>query len=114
MSRLKAEELAKEISNFVNGASVDEVEQLAYLMSKDHPTLQQSTMRLACLFIQEMAKKQYTDARNKQSKEIAIAMVNGYKSSAIEEIIKQDGSISTSLRTYIEEEGVPSKSLGLI
>jgi predicted short-subunit dehydrogenase-like oxidoreductase (DUF2520 family) len=114
MSRLKADELAREISNFVNGASVNEVEQLAELMSKDHPTLQQSTMRLACLFIEVMAKKAYTDARNKQSKDTAIAMVNGYKKSAIEEIIKQDGGISTSLRTYLEEQGVPSKSLGTI
>jgi hypothetical protein len=114
MSRLKADELAKEISNFVNGASSNEVEQLVELMAHDHPTLQQSKMRLACLFIEQMANKSYTDARNEQSKKTAIAMILGYKKAEKEEYIRQDGGISDSLSKFIDEKAVPSGSLGLI
>ena len=45
--RMTAEELAQEISRFVNGASITQMEQLAELMANDHPTLQQSKMKLA-------------------------------------------------------------------
>ena len=62
--RKTAPELAKEISNFVNGARPSEVKELAEQMSKDHPTLQQNTMGLALKFIQNMAGKNYVDARN--------------------------------------------------
>jgi hypothetical protein len=114
MSRLKADELAREISRFVNGASITEVDRLAELMAQDHPTLQQSTMRLACLFVEQMASKQYTDARNEQSKKTALAMIEGYKMSAKEEIIRQDGGISDSLSKFIDEKSLPSDSLGFI
>jgi len=114
MSRLKADELAREISDFVNGASSNEVKELVELMAQDHPTLQQSKMRLPCLFVEQMASKQYTDARNQQSKKTAIAMVKGYRLSAKQDIIDQDGGISDSLSTFIDEKSYPSDSLGTI
>lgn len=114
MSRLKADELAREISNFVNGSNIDEVERLVELMSQDHPTLQQLQMKLVCMFVEQMANKSYTDARNEQSKKTAIAMIEGYKMSAKEEIIRQDGGISESLSKFIDEKSLPSKSLPCI
>jgi hypothetical protein len=114
MSRLKADELAREISNFVNGANIDEVERLVELMAQDHPTLQQLKMKLVCMFVEQMASKQYTDARNEQSKKTAMAMIEGYKLSAKEEIIRQDGGISDSLSKFIDEQSLPSKSLPCI
>ena len=114
MSRLKVDELAREISNFVNGAGIDEVKELVELMAQDHPTLQQLKMKLACMFVEQMASKEYTDARNEQSKKTAIAMIEGYKLSAKEEIIRQDGGISDSLSKFIDEQSLPSKSLGFI
>jgi hypothetical protein len=111
---MNAEELAKEISNFVNGAGVTEVEKLAELMSQDHPTLQQSKMRLACMFIEFMANKPYVDARNEQSKTIAIAMVGGFKQKVKEDSIKLDGEISDRYSKYIDEQVLPSKNLGSI
>jgi hypothetical protein len=114
MSRLKADELAKEISNFVNGAGINEVQQLVELMAQDHPTLQQSKMKLACMFVEQMASKEYTDARNEQSKRTALAMIEGYKMSAKEEIIRQDGGISDSLSKFIDVKYLPSDSLGFI
>jgi len=112
--RMSAEELAQAISRFVNGASNNEVEQLAELMAQDHPTLQQSKMRLACSFIEQMANKSYTDARNEQSKVIANAMIKGFKEHSKAEIIQQEGYITESLETYINDKVLPSKNLPLI
>lgn len=111
---MSVQELAQAISSFVNGASNDKMEKLAELMAQDHPTLQQNKMRLACLFIEQMADKSYTDARNETSKKTAIAMINGYKQSAKQEIIDQDGHINDGLAKFIDEKSVPSKSLPLI
>ena len=112
--RMSAEELAQEISRFVNGANNDQMEQLAELMANDHPTLQQSKMKLACMFVEQMANKSYTDARNEESKKIANAMIRGFKDHSKAEIIKQDGYISQSLESYIEDKVLPSKNLPLI
>ena len=112
--RLSAEELAEALSTFVNGASSNQVEKLAELMAQDHPTLQQSKMRLACLFIEEMANKQRVDARNETSNKTAKAMIKGFKEASKQEIIDQDGVISDSLKSYIDEQAIPSKSLPTI
>ncbi len=112
--RMSAEDLAQEISRFVNSANNDQMEQLAELMANDHPTLQQNKMRLACLFVEQMANKSYTDARNEESKKIANAMIRGFKDHSKAEIIKQDGYISKSLETYIEDKVLPSKNLPFI
>jgi hypothetical protein len=77
--RKSSTELAKEISNFVNGARPAEVKQLAEQMSNDHPTLQQNTMGLVMEFIQKMAGKNYVDARNEASKEMAQAALEGIR-----------------------------------
>lgn len=114
MARMNAEELAREISDFVNGAGKNEMDKLAELMAQDHPTLQQLKMKVVCLFVEQMANKSYTDARNEESKKTAIAMVKGYRLSAKEKIIRQDGFISDSLTKYIEETAVPSGSLPYI
>lgn len=111
---LSPKELAEEISRFVNSSNSTKFEELAELMAQDHPTLQQSKMKLACLFIEQMANKEYTDARNEQSKKTAKAMINGYKAMAKQEIIDQDGFISNSLSTFIEEKSTPSGSLPTI
>ena len=112
--RLSAEELAEALSRFVNGASSTQVEKLAKLMANDHPTLQQSKMRLACLFVEEMANKDYVDGRNKSSHETAKSMIKGYKEFAKQEIIDQDGCINDGLKKYIDEKAIPSGSLPTI
>lgn len=114
MSRLTVEELAEALSRFVNGASSDQSEKLAELMANDHPTLQQNKMRLACLFIEQMANKSYVDARNQTSQKTAKAMIKGFKQMSKEDIIREDGVISTGLQKYIEDVALPSNSLPLI
>ena len=64
MSRLKVDELAKEISNFVNNSSPNEVEQLI-----------------------ELTNKSCTDARNAQSKINVLEMIVGQSKSEDEDII---------------------------
>ena len=66
------------------------------------------------MFIEQMANKSYTHARNEQSKKVANAMINGFKKYSLEEIVEQDGYISENLKTYIEEKVVPSKNLPFI
>lgn len=77
--RKTAQELFNEISRFVNGARPAEVKELAQLLSNDHPTLQQSTTGLCLNFLKAMAEKNYTDARNADSKEHAIAAMEGIR-----------------------------------
>lgn len=111
---MNVQELAAAISSFVNSSSLDKIEQLAKEMAKDHPTLQQNKMRLACAFIEEMAAKPYVDARNESSHKIAKSMIAGHKAAAKQEIIEQDGCISESLEKYIEEKALPSQSLPFV
>ena len=114
MSKLSVEELADALSSFVNGASSDKVEQLVELMANDHPTLQQSKMRLACLFVEKMANKSYVDGRNETSQKTAKSMIKGFKEGAKQEIIDNEGGISEGLKKYIDEESIPSRSLPTI
>jgi hypothetical protein len=67
--------LARQISDYVNGFGMGRSQALAEAMVNDHPTLQQGKMRLVVAFIREMAKIQYTDARNEASVELAKKLV---------------------------------------
>jgi len=98
MARLTPTELAKEISNFVNGARPEEIKELALLMSNDHPTLQQNTMGLAAHFIQAMATKNYVDARNEASKEMALSMIHGYGKILVDKFVEQGMDKGAALR----------------
>jgi hypothetical protein len=71
------EEAAQAISNFINrhGSSVS-VGYVAELMANDHPTLQQGIMRMFVAFVREMAKKEYSDARNEASVNLAKTLVD--------------------------------------
>ena len=114
MSKLSVEELAQAISSFVNGASIDKMEQLAQAMANDHPTLQQNKMKLAMLFVEQMAEKPYTDARNRMSKEIAVQIVKNHKE-AEKNKARHDGlGLSESYEKFIDEKVVPSGSLPTI
>jgi len=64
------EQLAQAISNFCNRMGTDQ-KAVARALANDHPTLQQGIMRLFVAFVQEMAQKSYTDARNERSVELA-------------------------------------------
>lgn len=66
------DQLAKDLSTWVNKFdSRPEREALAKEMANDHPTLQQAKMRVFMAFVQEMASKEYFDARNEASVKLA-------------------------------------------
>lgn len=60
----------KEVEKMVNDFGFQD-DELAKAMATDHPTLQQSFMRMVTKFIGKMAEKQYYDDRNKSSVELA-------------------------------------------
>jgi hypothetical protein len=49
--------------------------EVAKHLAYQHPTLQQNFMRLCACYIEEMAKKDYTDLRNEASAEFARIVV---------------------------------------
>ena len=53
-----------------------EYKELAEKMANNHPTLQQSFMRMCANFIQRMAEKTYCDDRNRTSVEYAKAIMD--------------------------------------
>ena len=112
--KMSAEELAQAISSFVNGANYTQMEKLAKLMANDHPTLQQSKMRLVCIFIEQMVNNQHTDARNEDTKRVANSMIKGFKVHVREEYVKKGGFISESLDDFIDNEVIPSRSLPIV
>lgn len=58
------------LSDMINDFGFSEKD-TAKFMANEHPTLQQTFMRLACKFIGEMADKTYTDGRNEASVNLA-------------------------------------------
>jgi len=74
---MDAKELAKEFSNFVNGAHTSDIKTFVSETANDHRTLQQQTFGVFMALIQEWAHlydEGYYDARNeftcRKSKEI--------------------------------------------
>ena len=71
-NQTEAEIQASKLSNIVN-CSPSEVKKIAEIMANDHPTLQQTFMRLCMYFIYAEAKKDEfrQDGRNSQTVKIA-------------------------------------------
>jgi len=70
-------ELAAAVTDFVNAFSPDTKAFINTIM-RDHPTLQQSTMRLIFELIKAMAGQTYKDARNERSVEICRQIVTQF------------------------------------
>lgn len=60
----------KQVEKMVNDFGFED-EELAKSMANDHPTLQQSFMRMVVKFIEKMADKSYYDGRNEASVKLA-------------------------------------------
>ena len=73
---MKERERAQEIMRQLNCLSLDESE-IGGELANDHPTLQQSAMRMVVGFLQAMAKKTYTDGRNEASVKLAKKLLDG-------------------------------------
>jgi len=60
----------KQVEKMVNDFGFQD-EELAKSMANDHPTMQQSFMRMVVQFIEKMADKSYYDGRNEASVKLA-------------------------------------------
>jgi len=81
MKRLTPDEMAEEMSKFLNTLSSDErTEKFVEAMRRDHRTLQQSFTRLCLAWIADLADREHYDGRNEASvkvaKEIKRAILN--------------------------------------
>ena len=68
------EEAAMNLSNYVNAYGYNEKE-FAKCICNDHPTLQQSVIRLMIATMREMANKKYFDARNEAAVKASRIMI---------------------------------------
>lgn len=79
MQNNKAQNIAKEMSNFVNSYSSDHIEFINE-MGKDHRTLQQSFTKLCLKWIEYVASDEYrTDGRNQDSHDVCQKMVQAFQ-----------------------------------
>lgn len=80
MSKMTADEIADEISNFVNNFNRDE-EGFVKALRQQHRTLQQNTTRMFLKYIESFADTpdNRLDARNQGSKEIAVDIIAGFQ-----------------------------------
>ena len=78
---MTADELANEITNFLNSFGDDRSNQLIKALKRQHRTLQQKTMKTALLLIEAYAETpdNQLDARNEQCKVVAKQMVSGFQ-----------------------------------
>jgi len=66
------------VDDMVNDCSFRD-DELAEKMANNHPTLQQSFMRMCLKFIKKMAEKTYFDGRNEDSVKLAKTIVESIK-----------------------------------
>ncbi len=64
------DDAVEQISRAINVIQVDE-EEVGRRLANIHPTLQQGFMRIVVGFLQEMAAKDYVDARNEYARDLA-------------------------------------------
>lgn len=109
-------ELADSISRFVNRSlcGEDELRELAQAMAADHPTLQQKKMKLACMFIEEMAKKSYADGRNQDSVAKAQRIVGDNYIAEIKKLMIHEGIEEKKAREIADKYGNLSSGLPTI
>jgi pullulanase/glycogen debranching enzyme len=109
----KAENFARELTNFVNSYGRNN-EDFIQAFANEHRTLQQSAFRLFLQTIEFMASDNYrTDGRNEQSKEVAKKLLKGFEQVYHSEL-REKGVSEESLKNYTGEHFLPSKFLKYI
>lgn len=101
----QTKEVVQEITDYVNTFN-DKGEEFCEAMSREHRTLQQSFTRLCLKWLEHCASDEYrTDARNEQSKRIAMELLKGFK-----ELKEKEGFTGDTLKLMSK----PSGYLGFI
>jgi hypothetical protein len=82
----KAKKLAGEITDYVNSYNLDLGKDLAEALSREHRTLQQSTVRTFLQVIEAFSEPEYrTDGRNEDAKKTAQKLMKGFVKVVAEE-----------------------------
>jgi len=106
----KAKELAVQITDYVNSYGRTKGTDLAVALSREHRTLQQSTMKAFLEFIEFASTDEFrTDGRNEESKKVAKRLMKGYA-----RVIAEEQNISEEEVLKNWDVYKPSKWLPLI
>lgn len=106
----KAKQLAEQVTDYVNTFNSDKNKEFAEALSREHRTLQQSTLRLMLETIEFMAGDDYrTDGRNEGSKATARRLMKGFAKQVAEEQNIPVEEVTKNWEIY-----KPSKWLGYI
>lgn len=106
----KAQELAGQITDYVNRGGRDCGKELALALTGEHRTLQQSTMKMFLEFVEHAASDDYrTDGRNEETKRTAKRILRGFA-----KVIAEEQNISEEEVLKNWQHYSPSKWLPLI
>ena len=100
-----------ELSNFVNNMGHDS-EGFVNQFTREHRTLQQSTIRLMLKTVEAMAETKNYDGRNEGSVEVCNQLVNGFRKERIQKFI-DEGETPERAEKYVGDFN-PSQFLGHI
>lgn len=116
MEKLSGKDLARLVSDYINVLNTDDkCEDFVKHFSRQHRTLQQSTIGLFLKVIEHVASDEFsTDARNEDSKRTCKALIDGFKVIKKEEFLKDNWSEASADDYLNKEGGRPSKYLGFI
>lgn len=115
MSKLTGQELAEELTNFVNGYNEEREGEFIEAFSRQHRTLQQSSMRLLLKLVAKVGSEDYpTDLRNQQSKFVCQQMLKGFKKEVQANFIAEGTSPEKAVEYTKGEFALPHRYLGTI
>jgi len=102
--------LGEEFSRFVNNYNCKE-DQFVEKILNDHPTLQQSSMRVILKVVEGMAAKEYVDGRNQSSRDVCRKLLAGYTEEWVKLFMERDGDSEEKARKYVTNEAFRPSNL---
>ena len=86
----KGKELARQMEDFINGASCTEIEDFASEFTRMHNTLEQKAFGMLLKTIENVSKHSYFDGRNEACVKASRMMIKAYKSALIDDLVSSD------------------------
>jgi len=91
--------LAEKFSRFVNNFNAKN-EQFVKAILNQHPTLQQSSIKLCLQVVEGMAAKEHVDGRNQASRDVCQKLLAGYTEEWVKLFMERDGNTEEKARKY--------------
>ena len=86
----KGKELARQMEDFINGASCIEIEDFASEFTRMHNTLEQKAFGMLLKTIESVSKHSHFDGRNEACVKASRMMIKAYKSALIDDLVSSD------------------------